>query len=159
MKINVASNILKLLLIAFSIGIILFGVFILPLLAKEMLDIYPELEYAKLPILIMCELLLGLLLFGIVIIMHLLIVFDRGNTFSLKFTFWLEILVVLCILASIGTIFLFYYMSTFGGPGPLLSLTMIGAIFVIWIVASVIMLVRSIVKKAIVYKDDYDLTV
>ncbi len=159
MKINVASNILKLLIITFSIGVILFGVFILPLLANDMLYIYPELEYAKQPILIMCELLLGLLLAGIGIIMYLLLLFDRGNTFSLKFTYGLEILVALCILASIGTIFLFYYMSTFGGPGPLLSLTMIGAIFVIWIVASVIMLVRSIVKKAIVYKDDYDLTV
>lgn len=159
MKVNVASNVLKVLIIIFSIGVILFGVFILPILAHDMQGIYPELEYAKVPILIICEVLLGLLLLGIGIIMYLLLVFDRGNTFSLKFTRGLEILVVLCILASIGTIFLFYYMRTFGGPGPLLSLTMIGAIFVIWIVASVIMLVRSIVKKAIVYKDDYDLTV
>jgi len=47
---------------------------------------------------------------------------------------------------------------TLGGPGPLLSLIMIGVIFLIWIVAAVIMLIRSIVKKAMVYKDDYDLT-
>lgn len=159
MKVNVASNILKILLVLFSAGVILFGIFILPLLAEDMLYVYPELEYAKLPILAICEILLGLLLSGIGIIMYLLLVFDRGNTFSLKFIRGLEILVILCIVASIGSIFLFYYMTTFGGPGPLLSLVMIAVIFVIWIVAAVIMLVRSIVKKAIIYKDDYDLTI
>lgn len=159
MKVNLASNILKILLIMFSIGAIFFGIYILPILAAEMLYVYPELEYAKMQILVICELLLTLLLFGIAIIMYLLLIFDRGRTFSVKFIRGLEVLGVLCILASMGTIYLYYFMSTFGGPGPLLSLVMIGVIFVIWIVAAVIMLVRSIVKKAIIYKDDYDLTI
>lgn len=91
--------------------------------------------------------------------MHLLVMFDRGLTFSTKFMRGLEILVGMCIVASIGVIILFQYMTTFGGPGPLLSMIMIGVTLIIWIVASVIMLIRAIVKKAIVYKDEYDLTV
>lgn len=159
MKVNIASNILKILLVLFAIGVVFFGSYILPIMAEEMVDIYPELEYAKLPILIVCELLLVMLLIGLGIIMYLLVVFDHGNTFTLKFTKGLEILIGMCIIASIGVILLLYYFGTFGGPGPLLSLIMIAVIFLIWIVAAVMMLIRSIVKKAIVYKDDYDLTV
>lgn len=159
MKINLASNILKILLVLFAIGVIFLGVFILPILAEEMVTIYPELDYAKLPILITIEILLALLLTGIGIIMYLLMMFDHGSTFSLKFAKGLEILVGMCTIASVGIILTIVYMSSFGGPGPLLSLIMIGTTIVIWIVAAVIMLIRAIIKKAIIYKDDYDLTV
>lgn len=159
MKVNIASNILKILLIVFAIGVIFIGVYVLPIMAEEMRTLYPELDYAKLPILVTCELLLALLLIGIGIIMRLLIMFDRGLTFGSRFIRGLEILVGMCIVASIGIIILFQYIRTFGGPGPLLSLIMIGITFIIWIVAAVIMLIRAIVKKAIVYKDDYDMTV
>ena len=148
MKVNVVSNILKILLILFAIGAIFFGYYVLPIIAEEMAYIYPELEHAKMSILIACELLLVILLIGIGIIMYLLVVSDRENTFSLKFTKGLEILIGMSIIASIGVILLFYYLSTYGGPGPLLSLVMMGVIFLIWIAAAVMMLIRSIVKKA-----------
>lgn len=128
-------------------------------MAEQMLYGEPELEYAKLPILIACELLLVLLLIGVGNIMYLLVLFDRDFTFTLKFTRGLEVLVGMCILASIGIIILFQYMTSFGGPGPLISLIMVGTTFLIWIVATVIMLIRAIVKKSIIYKNDYDLTV
>lgn len=159
MKVNKASNALKFLLVLFSIGVLIFGIYVLPTLAGEMAYIYPEVAYVKLPILIGCELLLGLLLIGVGIIMYLLILFDRGNTFSLRFVRGLEILVGMCVIASIGIIALLMYMNTFGGPGPMPAIIMAGCVVVIWIVAAVIMLIRSIVKKAMVYKDDYDLTV
>ncbi|MGI6577203.1 MAG: DUF2975 domain-containing protein [Eubacteriales bacterium] len=159
MKVDIASKILKALLILFALGVIFAGVYVLPTLANEMVDIYPELEYAKLPILIACEILLGLLMTGVGIIMYLLVLFDRGNTFSFRFTKGLEILTAMCIIATIGIMLLFGYMKTFGGPGPLPSMVMACSIIVIWIIAAVIMLLRSIVKKAMVYKDDYDLTV
>ena len=159
MKINTASNVLKILLILFSIGVIFFGAYILPLMAEEMAIAEPEVAYAKLPILITSELLLVLLLSGVGVIMYLLVLFDRDLTFTLRFTRGLEILVGMCIVASIGGIGLLWYMTTFNGPGPLLGLIMVGAIFIIWIVATVIMLVRAIVKKSIIYKNDYDLTV
>lgn len=156
---NLTSNILKVLLIVFAIGVIFFGVYVLPIMAEQQITYYPELDYAKLPILVICELLLALLLIGVGIIMYLLVMFDRGLTFGSRFIRGVEILVGMCILASIGIIIIFQYMRTFGGPGPLLSLIMIGITFVIWIVAAVIMLIRAIVKKTIVYKDDYDMTV
>ena len=159
LKINTASNILKILLIIFAIGVIFLGFYVLPTLAEEMVYIYPELEYAKSPILLICEVLLLLLLSGIGIIMKLLIIFDRGLTFSLRFTKGLEILVGMCIVASIGIVVLLQYMHTFGGPGPLLGLIMVGLTFIIWILASTISLIRAIVKNAIAYKDDFDLTV
>lgn len=159
MKVELASNILKILLVLFVLGIIFLGMYVLPVIATEMVDIYPELQYAKLPILITIESLLGLLLIGIGIIIYLLLLFDRGKTFSLSFTRGNEILVGMCIIASIVLVFLYKYLHSFGGPGPLLALVMIGMVFVIWIIASVIMLIRSIVKKAMVFKDDYDLTV
>ena len=159
MKVDIASNILKILLVLFVLGVIFLGIYILPTMAEEMVDIYPELENAKLPILITIEGLLGLLLIGIGIIIYLLLLFDGGKTFTLPFIRGHEILVGMCIVASVVLIFLYKYLQSFGGPGPLLALVMIGMIFVIWILASVIMLIRSIVKKAMVYKDDYDLTV
>ena len=159
MKVNVASNILKVLLILFAIGAIFFGAYVLPIMADQMLVANPELDYAKMPILIICELLLVMLLIGIGIILCLLRTFDQGNTFSQRFTRGMEILFGMSIIASIGLILLFGYMRSFGGPGPLLGIVMTGVIFLIWIVAAVTMLVRSIVKKAMVYKDDYDLTV
>ena len=159
LKINTASNILKILLIIFAIGVIFLGSYVLPRMAEEMSVYEPEVEYAKLPILIACESLLVLLLIGEGTIMYLLILFDRDNTFSLKFTKGLEVLVGMCIIASLGIIILFKYMSYFGGPGPLIALIMSGTTFLIWIIATVIMLIRAIVKKSIVYKNDYDLTV
>ena len=159
MKVNIASNILKILLIVFAIGVIFIGVYVLPIMAEEMRALYPELDYAKLPILVTCELLLALLLIGIGIIMYLLIMFDRGLIFGSRFIRGVEILVGMCIVASTGIIIIFLYLRTFGGPGPLLAIIMIGITFIIWIVAAVIMLIRAIVKKAIVYKDDYDMTV
>ncbi len=159
MKVNTASNILKVLLIVFAICVIFFGSYVLPRMAENMAEYEPEVEYAKLPILIACELLLLLLLTGVGTIMYLLVLFDRDFTFTSRFTRGLEIVVIMCILASIGIIILFKYMTTFGGPGPLIALIMVGTIFLIWIVATVTMLVRAIVKKSIVYKNDYDLTV
>ena len=159
MKVNIASNILKVLLILFALGAILFGIFILPVMAERMADTNPEVIYAKIPILIVCEILLVLLLIGIGIIIHLLLVFDRGNTFSQTFIRGLETLTRMCLIVSIVLIFLFKYIKSLGGPDPFIGLIMVGMIFVILIVASVIMLIRSIVKKAMIYKDDYDLTV
>lgn len=159
MKRQMASNVLKILLILFGFGVIFFGTYVLPRMANEMSVFYPELEYAKMTVLGISELLLGLLILGIVIIMSLLKKFDQNNTFTFKFTKGLEILVGLCVLASVGLIGLFLFLYWIGGPGPLLSLIMIGLIFIIWIVSAVIMLIRSIVIESMTYKDDYDLTV
>ncbi len=147
MKIYFASKLLKALLVLFATGVVFFGIIILPILAEEMVIMYPELDYAKLPILISTELLLVLLLTGVGIIMYLLVMFDHDDTFSLKFVKGLEILVGMCSIASVGIILIIVYMSSFGGPGPLLSLVMIGTIIVIWIVAAVTLLIRAIIKK------------
>ena len=149
MKVSITSTILKILLILFAIGVIFIGVYVMPIMATEMSALYPELDYAKLPILVACELLLALLLIGIGIIMYLLIMFDRGLIFCSRFIRGVEILIGMCIVASIGRIVLFLYMTSFGGPGPFLSLIMIGITLIIWIVAAVIILTRARVKKAI----------
>lgn len=159
MKVNIASNILKILLIIFALGVIFWGVYVLPIMAEQQASMYPEIEYAKLPILIVCQVLLGLLLVGIGMIIYLLLIFDHGKTFSQTFIRGLEILSVMCIIAAAGVIFLLYFLKSLGGTGPLIGLIMVGVLFIILIVASVIMLIRSIVKKAMIYKDDYDLTV
>lgn len=156
---KVTSNALKILLILFSVGVIFFGVYVLPILAEEIRVIYPELTYAKLPILVICELLLALLLAGIGIIMYLLILFDRNLLFSQGFIRGLEVLAGMCILASVGVIGLFLYMDSIGGPGPLLSLIMIGVSTIVLILAAVIILLRVTVKKAIVSKCNLDLTI
>lgn len=150
LKVSVVSNVLKVLLILFSIGVICFGAFVLPIIAEEMGEMYPEIAYAKLPILLICELLLVLLLVGIGIIMYFLIQFDRNLLLSSGFVRGLEILAGMCMAASVGVIGLFLYMNTFGGPGPFLTLIMIGIILIIWILAAVIILLRTMVKKAII---------
>lgn len=156
LKENITSHILKILLIVFAIGVLFFGGYVLPSIAEDMLALNPELDYVKLPILVTCEILLVFLLVGVGIIMYLLIIFDRGFVFSSTFIRWIEVLVGMCVVASIGIIILFQYTRTFGGPGPLLALIMIGLIVTIWIIAAVIMLIRAIVKKAVVYKGSYD---
>ncbi|MGN7477262.1 hypothetical protein ACTHOQ_05345 [Solibacillus silvestris] len=147
MKANKTSHILKILLVLFAIGVIFIGVYVLPTMAEEMSILYPELDYAKLRILIACELLSVLLLAGIGIIIYLLALFDSRLVFDRKFIRGTEILACMCIVASIGMIILFQYMRSFGGPGPLLALMMIGIIIVIWIVAAGMLLTRNIVKK------------
>lgn len=159
MKMNIASNILKILLILFALGAVVFGIFILPIMAEQMAEINLEVAYAKVPILIVCEALLVVLIIGIGIILRLLLVFDRGNTFSQTFIRGLEILTGMCLIVSIVLVILFKYIETLGGPDPFTGMIMVALIFLILIVASVIMLIRSIVKKAMIYKDDYDLTV
>lgn len=159
MKTSKASNALKILLTIFSLGVVFIATYALPIIAEEMIEVYPELINAKVSILIITELLLFLLLLGVGVIFYLLVLFDRNLTFTLKFTRGLEVLVGMCIIAVIGIVILFQYLSLFGGPGPLNALIMIGMIFVILIVAMVIILIRAIVKKTIVYKTDYDLTV
>lgn len=159
MKVNRASHVLKVLLILFAIGALFAGFYVMPAMAVDWAGMYPDLAYAKIPILLLCEVLLVLLLIGIGIIMSLLLKFDCGLTFSKKFIRGLEWLVGLCIVASIGLVGLYLFLRMHGGPGPLVAIIMIAVIFIIWIVAAVIMLIRAIVNKALVYKNDYDLTV
>lgn len=136
----------------FAIGVLFFGGYVLPSIAEDMRALNPELDYAKLPILVTCELLLVFLLIGLGIILYLLTIFDRGLVFSSTFIRWVEVLVGMCLVASIGIIILFQYTRTFGGPGPLLALIMIGLTVTIWIIAAVIMLIRAIVKRAICFQ-------
>ncbi len=159
MKSKFASHALKILLTGFGFGVIFSGIVVLPSMANEMAMIYPQLLDAKFTILLISELLLLLLIVGIMIIMYLLSIFDKGDTYTFKFTRGLEILFVLCLIATLGVLILFYYLSAYGGPGPLIALVMAGVTFVILIVATVIMLVRAIVIESITYKTDYDLTV
>ncbi|NLC54748.1 MAG: DUF2975 domain-containing protein [Erysipelothrix sp.] len=159
MKPKYASNGLKVLLILFGVGVAFVGVYVLPIMALQMTEAYPEIAYAKTPILIISELLLILLLIGIATILYLLKVFDKGKTFTSDFTKGLTALVLMCLVAALGVFGIFMYTSSLGGPDPLSALIMIGAIFVILIVGSVILLVKTIVKESITYKTDYDLTV
>ena len=159
MKISTASNSLKFLLFAFTLGLIFLGVYVLPTMSEEMLNVYPKLTYAKTPILIMCELLLLLFILGVGKIMHLIILFDRDLTFSVKFTTVLKRLVIMCIVAAIGIAILFSYVATLVGPGPSPYIVMIGLIFVVLIMAMVILLVHAIISKSITYKIDSELSV
>lgn len=159
MKENAASHVLKALLLLFAVGAIFAGAYVVPALAEESVYYYPELSYARTPLLILCESLIFLLLAGIAVIVVLLRTFDRGDTFSRRFIRGLDLVFVLCILASLGVAGALWFLGSLGGPGPMLWLLMMGLILLIWIVAAVIMLIRTIVGKAMVYKDDYDLTV
>lgn len=159
MTVKNASRSLKVLLLLFGLGLVFLGASVLPKLADEMLVLYPHLQAAKLPILWMSELLLLLLLFGLGNIMYLILLFDKDLTFSSKFTKALELLIFLCMVAVVGILVLFQYISRLEGPGSLPSIIMIGVLFIILILVMVIVLIRAIVNETIVYKSDYDLTV
>ncbi len=159
MKENAASHVLKILLLLFAVGAIFAGAYVVAALADQSVYYYPELSYARTPLLILCESLILLLLIGIVVILFLLRAFDRGNTFSRCFIQGLDLVFILRLVASLGVAGALWFLGSLGGPGPLLWLLMAGLTLLIWIVAAVIMLIRTIVRKAMVYKDDYDLTV
>ena len=159
MKTKVESIILKTLLFIFALASLFVGIFVLPKISNEMILSYPEFVNAKNTSLIISQSLLVLLLTGIAIIIYLLRLFDKGITFSVNFLRGLEVLAFLCILAFIGVLSLYIYTSSFGGLDLLATLMMIGISIFILILATVIMLIRAIVKNAITYKTDYDLTV
>lgn len=159
MKTKIESIILKILLLVFGLGTMFVGVYVLPLIAEEMISMYPTFENSKLTTLYIGQSLLVLLLIGIVTIIYLLRLFDKGQTFNTKFLKGLEALVIMCLIAFIGILSLYIYISSFGGPDPLTALTMISVAIFTLILATVIMLIRAIVKNAITYKTDYDLTV
>lgn len=159
MKTKIESVILRILLLVFGLGTVFVGFYVLPSIAEEMIFTYPALENARRTTLYISQSLLVLLLIGIVVIIYLLRLFDNGLTFSIKFLRGLEVLIIMCLTAFIGMLSLYIYISSFGGPDPLTALTMVSVAIFTLILAAVIMLIRSIVKNAITYKTEYDLTV
>ncbi len=152
------SHFLKVLLLLFVCGVLLVMTYILPTMANQVVSEWPELAYAKMPILFMSESLLFLLIAGIAVILYLLFLYDRAKVFDYKFIKGLDIIVGFSVLALLFIISLFYYLSAIGGPGPL-GVLLVGGTLAVLIIAIVIILIRSIIINGMNYKLENDLTV
>ena len=81
------------------------------------------------------------------------------NPFAFSFLRGLEILIILCILAFIGLLTLIGIFAFTISFNSILTLFLISVSLFILVLATVIKLIHSIVKTAVEYKTDYDLTV
>lgn len=147
-------------LIAMAFGAGITAVYILPMVGKSMVEMYPEAAELYYPCLFACDGLLLLFIAGIGVILWMVALFATGKTFSPSFIYGLYSLVVFCVIA-VGTIEVLYgyIFQKIGGPGPGPTLLARGAALVIITLAVVFALWADIVKEAMKYKEEVDYTV
>lgn len=132
----------------------------LPTLAHEAaFEIYPEINYLHYPILILSELALLMFMIGCGIIIKLLFLFDKKETFTNNFTRFISYLIILCGLASVTLVIIYSLLANVGGPGPALSIVIIGALLCIIVLMSALYLIRHIIKEAIEMREERELTI
>lgn len=152
------SNILSVLLVVFLFGVIIMKNKLIPDLALEMVTDDPSLLPYKATMLMYTKVLLTFLGTGVLMILALIHLFKKDQTYTKKFIYLLDALNLMTLIANFILIAFLRYMGTFGAPGPI-GVFIILLIIFIFIVALVIVLVRTVVKEAIVYKEENELVV
>lgn len=159
MKSRIQSHILKVLLGLLIIVSLFFMFFILPMAAQEFANDWKEIAHLQLPILIITQIMMALFIIGLVIIIYLLIKFDKKEVFTIQFTKGLQLIGILCILAVAGLISVGLLLSNEGGPGPGLAMMIIGLSLVLIILGNALSLFAQVINQAITYKQENELTV
>jgi len=159
MKVKYVSHFVK-----FLIAILLFFstmivIYVLPLLAQQTAEVWKEIDYLKDPLLLICQFLMLLFMAGLIIILYLLSIFDKGRAFTLGFAKKVNWLAIMCAIAVLFLVIVFFVLASEGGPGPGGALLLIGLGLVISILGSVLHLISIIIKQACSYKEEIDLTV
>lgn len=153
------SLLLKILLCVFGVGGIYLALDVFPNALSLLMEVYPVLMKFENYIYFIGQLLILFLIAGLIIIVKLLTVYEKANTFSFSFLSGLEYLIGLCGLAFLGLLTIVILLVFNISLNSLLVIFIFGVLIFILILATVIKLIHSIVKSAIEYKTDYDLTV
>lgn len=159
MKSKIQSHSLKALLglLVFISLIIMF--FALPHVSEIVANDWKEIEYLRLPILIICQIMMALFITGLVIIIYLLVKFDKREVFTFQFTNGLKLISLLCIFAVVGLFIIFFLLGIEGGPGPGLAILIIALSLVLIILGNALSLFAQVINQAITYKQENELTV
>lgn len=159
MKVKVASFLVKFLISVMIVLSILLIFYILPIFADQVSQDWQEIIYLKQPLLLLSQGLMSIFIVGLIIIIYLIHLFDKGRTFSKEFVQKVNWLVVLCVIAVIGLIVSFVLFANEGGPGPGGVIVLFPLILAIGIVAAVLTLISSVITQAITLKEENELTV
>lgn len=158
MKVKVLSNVVKFLISILIFFSFLMVVFVLPIYANQVGDNFPELLYLKTPLLLISQFMMFLFIAGLVVILYLIYLFDQGRTFTKEFTQKVNWLAIMCGVAVLFIVIVFFILAAEGGPGP--GYIWMGAIaLIITILAFVLVLISTIINQAIEYKEENELTV
>ncbi len=158
MRNKLSSHLLKGLIALFILISIFITTYIIPIIVYQSKESFPELEHLALPLQIGAQLMMIMFIFGLILILYLLFLFDKGRVFSIQFTRVLNIISILCFIASIGCVAFFMVLIPYGGPGP-------GGFFVIPLILAIVILglglalFANVINQAIEYKSENDLTV
>lgn len=158
MKNSFQSHLLKGLITIFIVLSLIGVIFVIPLLTAFGLESYPEMEPVALFLQLGTQLLLALFILGLVLIIYLLILFDKGQVFSHNFTKALNTISILCFVAVIGLMIMIVIVTPYGGPGPSIYF-LIALILTIIIIGLALSMFSKVINQAIEYKLENELTV
>lgn len=159
MKTKVISDAVKGIIGVFILIIIVLAFVLMPIQAESVARNWPELEYLKLPILFITQGLLLLFVAGLMQIIRLLQLFDKGRTFTPAFPQGVKGLVTLCVSAEVLLMIVHVLLAREGGPGPGLLILFVSLYFCIAILGSVLYLIAHIVTQAIQLRNESELTI
>lgn len=152
------SRTLKILLSFLMLISIFITTYVLPRVAEDTAKTWEEIEYLKVPMLVVGQLLMVLFILGLGIIIYLLFLFDRKETFSKQFARGVNWLSAMCVMAVFMIAVAIGLLVSVGGPGPG-GIWLFCAGIVILILGLVLYLISTIINDAIYYKEEIDLTV
>lgn len=159
MKKKGISNLLKVFILLFMIFTLAFMSFIWPELAKQSLEFYPEVGFLYWPLILLSQGLLALFIVGLVIILYLLVLYDRDQHLSHRFVQLLKVLVAFCVIAVIvvSGVFIYFNANQIMSPGA--GLLLVVMFLLVAVVGLVILLIKSVIEKTIEYKEEMDMVI
>lgn len=159
MKKRGISNLLKVFILLFMIFTLAFMSFIWPEVAKQSLGFYPEVGFLYWPLILLSQGLLALFIVGLVIILYLLVLYDRDQHLSHRFVQLLKVLVAFCVIAAIvvSGVFIYFNANQIMSPGA--GLLLVVMFLLVAVVGLVILLIKSVIEKTIEYKEEMDMVI
>lgn len=159
MSTKLISHTVKALLGVLIVFVLLVMFYVLPLSAWQLSIHWSEIAFITIPVLLLAESMMAIFLAGLIIIIYLLWLFDKKQTFTTKFTQKIKILVALSVIVIVELIAIFLILASVGGPGPGESVLIVGAVLCIAILAAVLHLIAHIINEAILIREDNELTI
>lgn len=158
MKKTVVSHLFKGFLVVFGLLALICAIE-MPSIARSFATESPTIASLQYPLLIYIEVLLVLFVIGIIVLIKLLMLFDKTRVFTSSFVSGLSVLERLCLFAATSMVIVFsivnFWFVPLGLPGFYIFITFL----LISIVGVAIHLIKLVVIDAMNYKNEIELTV
>ncbi len=156
---SVLSHLAKLLLVFLIVGVVLVMIYILPIIAEQVSEMYTSLAFAKNNVLMTIQILCTFLIAGFATIIYLLFMFDMDKVFTNMFVKGLEFIILLSAIVSIVVAGLFVYLNSIGGLKHFLAFGLVGVEISVIVLLVVTIVIRKTIIDAIEYKQENELTI